>query len=154
MLLSICRESSPSEAKEPQAVAALQPACRDVRILLVEDNLVNQKVAQALLKKAGYGVTVAENGLDALDLLSLQPFDICLMDIQMPVMDGLTATAEIRRREGSGNRMPIIAMTANAMIGDRERFLGAGMDDYVSKPLDPANLYRVIERWAAVPVAN
>ncbi|RIX42022.1 MAG: response regulator [Rhodocyclales bacterium GT-UBC] len=105
-------------------------------VLLAEDNLVNQKLAVALLKKHGHRVTVAENGQIAFALSAQKSFDVLLMDVQMPVMDGLEATALIRQREASsGGHLPIIAMTANAMAGDRERCLAAGMDGYVSKPI-------------------
>ena len=111
-----------------------------------------------LLTKAGYEVVVANHGAEALALwseqsLGEQSFDLCLMDVQMPVMDGLTATSEIRRLEDPVRRLPIVALTAHAMSGDRERYLACGMDDYISKPLDPANLYAVIDRWVAVSLA-
>jgi CheY-like chemotaxis protein len=147
-LLAICQAPVDSPAKaEPRAQR--DPSRPSARILLVEDNLVNQKVATALLSKAGYSVVVAGDGARALELLGQQAFDVCLMDVQMPVMDGVAATAEIRRRENPRNRLPIIAMTANAMSGDRERYLTAGMDDYVSKPLDPRQLFATVERWLA-----
>jgi two-component system sensor histidine kinase/response regulator len=111
-----------------------------LRILLVEDNLVNQRVASRLLENQGHSVVIAENGRVALDVLDGSKFDLVLMDVQMPEMDGLTATAEIRRQEaGTGRHLPIVALTANAMKGDRERCLEAGMDGYVSKPVQ-ANL--------------
>jgi len=120
-----------------------------LRILLVEDGRVNQRVAVGLLEHRGHGVTVANNGLEALRLLdgeSRGDFDVVLMDIQMPEMDGFEATAAIRASERAGEpRLPIIAMTAHAMKGDRERCLAAGMDDYVSKPLQPAALYEAVE---------
>ena len=104
-----------------------------LQILLVEDNVVNQKVALRLLDKMGYGADVAVNGIEAIAALELQTYDLIFMDVQMPEMDGLTATREMRKR-GYG-RVYIVAMTANAMIGDREVCLGAGMDDYISKPI-------------------
>lgn len=107
-----------------------------LRILLVEDNLVNQKLALGILKKLGQQVTVANNGQEALELLQQPDFDLVLMDVQMPVMDGLVATREYRQREeGSGKRMPIVAMTAHAMKGDREMCFEVGMDDYLAKPI-------------------
>jgi CheY-like chemotaxis protein len=106
-----------------------------LRILLAEDNTVNQMVAVRLLQKRGHAVTVAANGKQALAALGKQPFDIILMDVQMPEMDGFEATALIRAREkDTGGHIPIIAITAHAMVGDRERYLDSGMDDYVSKP--------------------
>lgn len=123
-------------------------------ILLAEDNAVNQKVAATILERAGYQVTLASNGLQALALLAEQHYDLCLMDVQMPEMDGLTATREIRSREAGGSRLPIIAMTANAMTGDRDLCLEAGMDDYVSKPVTATSLKRTVERWLAAEVTR
>jgi CheY-like chemotaxis protein len=107
-----------------------------LQILLVEDNLINQKVALRLLENAGHSVIVAANGREALDWVLRHDFDLVLMDVQMPEMDGLEATMEIRRLEaGSPRRLPIVALTAHAMVGDRERCLEAGMDGYVAKPV-------------------
>jgi len=107
-----------------------------LNILLVEDNLINQKLASRLLEKAGHAVTVANNGKEAVDQVAVREFDLILMDISMPEMDGLEATQEIRRNESdSRRRLPIVALTANAMVGDRERCLAAGMDHYVTKPV-------------------
>ena len=117
-----------------------------LNILLAEDNAINQKVAVRLLEKKGHTVTVAENGLKALEMLELQHFDLVLMDMQMPGMDGVEATMAIRKRERtSGTHIPIVAMTANAMVGDKENCLQAGMDDYLSKPLSSKELYAMIE---------
>ena len=119
------------------------------RILLAEDGLVNQKVALGFLTKWGHQTLVANNGVEAVDLWQREPFDVILMDMQMPEMNGYEATAAIRSKEqGTGRRIPIVAMTAEAMKGDREHCLEAGMDDYISKPFEPESLYRVI---AAVP---
>ena len=114
----------------------LEEARRALNILLAEDNLVNQKLAVALLKKQGHQVTVAVNGAEAVKMSAAQPFDLILMDLQMPVLDGLAATKAIRQREAEGGKyLPIVAMTANVLAGDRERCLAAGMDGYVSKPI-------------------
>jgi signal transduction histidine kinase/ligand-binding sensor domain-containing protein/ActR/RegA family two-component response regulator len=116
-------------------------------ILLAEDNPVNQKLACLLLNKRGHAVVVAGNGIEALAALERQRFDLVLMDIQMPGMGGFEATAQIRARERlSGGRIPIIAFTAHALEGDRERCLELGMDDYVTKPVQPALLFAAIER--------
>jgi CheY-like chemotaxis protein/HPt (histidine-containing phosphotransfer) domain-containing protein len=125
------------------------PAGTKLRILLAEDGLVNQRVAIGLLKNHGHEVMVANNGREAVELLDRQPYDVILMDVHMPDMDGFEATAVIRKKEQqSGNRIPIIAMTASAMKGDRERCLAAGMDSYVSKPIDPEQLYKALEAIA------
>jgi CheY-like chemotaxis protein len=117
------------------------------RILLAEDGVVNQKVASELLTKRGHHVTLANNGEEALKKFREREFDLILMDIQMPVMDGFAATAAIRESEaGSQRHIPIVAMTAHAMTGDRERCLSRGMDTYVAKPFRPAELFRVVEQ--------
>jgi CheY-like chemotaxis protein len=122
-----------------------QPIFR-ARILIVEDNAINQMVAARLLEKLGCRVDVAANGREAVEMVGLLPYDAIFMDCQMPEMDGFEATQEIRTREGSGVHRPIIAMTANAMRGDRERCFEAGMDDYVSKPIRKADLTEALER--------
>ena len=118
------------------------------RILLAEDNLVNQKVAIALLQKAGHSVDVANNGLEAFEKIQEKPYGLVLMDVQMPVMDGFEATRRIRKWEAGKRHISIVAMTAHAMKGDRERCLEAGMDDYLSKPLNRQALFSAIDRWA------
>ncbi|MCC6139480.1 MAG: PAS domain S-box protein [Nitrospira sp.] len=119
------------------------------RVLLVEDNSVNREVSAGMLELIGYQVAVAENGRQALAASATEAFDLILMDCQMPVMDGFTATAAIRIREQDKNEphVPIIALTANAMDGDRERCLAAGMDDYLSKPFSQQSLAGVLARW-------
>lgn len=127
-------------------------------ILIVEDNIVNQKLAARLLDKMGYRADMAANGLEALDAVASIPYAAVLMDCQMPEMDGFEATRTIRQRETtqpqtvktnptSLSRLPIIAMTANAMEGDRDRCLAAGMDDYIAKPIKPAELKVILDRW-------
>jgi CheY-like chemotaxis protein/HPt (histidine-containing phosphotransfer) domain-containing protein len=120
---------------------------RSATLLVAEDNEVNQKVAVRMLERLGYGVEVADNGREALEACARRHYDAVLMDGQMPEMDGYEATRRIRDREPAGRRMPIIAMTASAMKGDREKCLEAGMDDYVSKPVTPEALEAVLQRW-------
>jgi CheY-like chemotaxis protein len=116
-----------------------------LRILLAEDSLVNQKLAVALLEKQGHWVTVVNNGSEAVDVSAREEFDLILMDVQMPIMDGFEACRSIRKRESAtGSHIPIIAMTAHALKGDRQRCLDAGMDGYVSKPIRVQELYTAI----------
>jgi len=134
----------------PPASRAASPA---LRILLVEDNAVNQKLALVLLRKLRHRVTLTNNGREAVQQLEKRSFDLILMDVQMPVMGGLEATAIIRKREErTAGHIPIIAMTAHAMAGDRERVLAAGMDDYVSKPIRFDELCKAIERFAPLAI--
>lgn len=123
-----------------------QRPTRSTSLLVVDDHSVNQQLAQMMLEQMGHRVNVVGDGQEALDALAQQSYDIVFMDCQMPEMDGFTATREIRRREGEGRHTPIIAMTANAMTGDRERCLEAGMDDYVSKPINIERLQEALER--------
>jgi len=120
---------------------------QNVHILLVEDNPVNQKTAKIMLNKAGYTVDVAENGLVAVEAVEKRTYDVILMDIQMPEMDGYEATRVIREREGESRHSTIIAMTAHSMQGDREKCLEAGMDDYLSKPINPPQMFDTIKNW-------
>ncbi len=127
-------------------VHSLRESRGRLKILLVEDNRVNQLVASRLLEKRGHAVTVANTGKMALEALNQNSFDLVLMDVQMPEMDGLTATQLLRKSEvGTGKHMPVVAMTAHAMVGDKERCLEAGMDGYVSKPIQITQLFEVIE---------
>jgi CheY-like chemotaxis protein len=151
---SILRALSHKESENESAQLATHPSrshcARRLQILLAEDNLVNQMLAVRLLEKRGHAVTVAGNGHETLAALERQSFDVVLMDVQMPEMDGLEATKSIRAKERStGGHVPIVAMTAGAMKGDRERCLEAGMDHYVSKPLLPKDLFDTVERLAA-----
>ncbi|HVW03090.1 MAG TPA: response regulator, partial [Planctomycetaceae bacterium] len=127
--------------------APLRPG--PLHVLLAEDNLVNQRLATRLLEKQGHSVVIAADGEDAYRAFEREPFDLILMDVQMPRCDGLEATRRIRQRERStGRHVPIIAMTAHAMKGDRERCLEAGMDGYVTKPIDPRELFNAIQKHA------
>jgi two-component system, sensor histidine kinase and response regulator len=124
----------------------LQRAATPLRVLLAEDNAVNRKVASKLLERAGHTVVAVEDGGRAVKLLESERFDLVLMDVQMPEMDGFEATACIRAREQStGERVPIIALTAHAMKGYREQCLAGGMDGHVSKPIQPAQLFALIQ---------
>ena len=118
------------------------------RVLVAEDNLVNQRVAARMLEKFGCRVDVVTNGLEAVEAAGRIAYHCIFMDCQMPEMDGYEAVTEIRRHEAqTGAHVPIIAMTANAMEGDRDRCLAAGMDDYVAKPVEPRTLRATLERW-------
>jgi signal transduction histidine kinase/CheY-like chemotaxis protein len=124
-----------------------------LRVLVAEDNPVNQRLATRLLEKRGHRVTVAANGQEALEVLNGDSFDLVLMDVQMPEMDGLEATANVRKREAStGKHQPIIALTAHAMKGDQERCLAAGMDGYLTKPIRPVELDAILQKYLALRV--
>jgi signal transduction histidine kinase/CheY-like chemotaxis protein/HPt (histidine-containing phosphotransfer) domain-containing protein len=120
---------------------------RGVRILLAEDNPVNQKVAEAILHKAGYPVTIVENGVDAVEALRSSSYNLVLMDVQMPEVDGIEATRKVREMEGNEQHTPIVAMTAHVMREDKERCLDSGMDDYIAKPIRPSELLDMVEKW-------
>jgi signal transduction histidine kinase/CheY-like chemotaxis protein len=128
--------------------------CAPLSILVAEDNVVSQKLVTALLKERGHAATLAATGLEVIDLVERRDFDLILMDIQMPEMDGLQATAEIRGRETlTGKHIPIVAMTAHAMAGDRERCLDSGMDGYIAKPIHPGELTALITGMTAQRIA-
>jgi CheY-like chemotaxis protein len=139
------------ETVEPAAPPPVRevPSGDGLRVLLVEDNPVNRLLAVRILEKTGCRVEVAENGAVAVQMTRERDYAAVFMDLQMPVMDGLQATRAIRKQEGAGPRVPIIAVTANAMPGDRETCLEAGMDDYLAKPLRPSDLVLALHRWCA-----
>jgi two-component system, sensor histidine kinase and response regulator len=144
----------PDDAAEPEPPPAptVTPPTNGNRgtVLLVEDNTMNQLVASRIVGKLGYRVEIAENGREAITALAEQPFDAVLMDCQMPEMDGYEATREIRQREAeTGAHLPVIAMTAAAMDGDREACLAAGMDDYITKPIRSEDIDQALDRWLA-----
>jgi CheY-like chemotaxis protein len=140
----------PAPVEAPSAAASSHASA--MHILLAEDNAVNQLVALRILEKAGHRVAVAKTGVEALLALEKDDFDAVLMDVQMPEMGGFEATAKIRERESRGAHVPIIAMTAHAMAGDRERCLEVGMDDYISKPIHAAGLLELLEKYRRQPV--
>ena len=137
--------SSVSEAVSELVEPELSIDVNSVKLLLVEDHNINQRVAMGILKGLGITADIAQNGQEAVQAVSQIHYDIILMDIQMPVMDGYEATHAIRQQEGDTHNV-IIAMTANAMQGDREKCLAAGMDDYISKPIKVEELVACIER--------
>jgi two-component system sensor histidine kinase/response regulator len=146
-VLASQRPAGPVDAPAPVAVDARVEALRGLRVLVVEDNDINQQVARELLEELGMVVDVAGDGAQAVAKVPAGGFDLVLMDMQMPVMDGLQATRAIRRTLPQGT-LPILAMTANAMSQDRQRCLDAGMDDFLAKPIEPADLVATLYRWA------
>jgi signal transduction histidine kinase/DNA-binding response OmpR family regulator/ABC-type amino acid transport substrate-binding protein len=148
-VLNISRDSeqkSVKKVKKETADISQVAHLKGSKILLAEDNEVNQLVAKRLLKNAGFDVSIANNGLEAVAMVQADSYDLVLMDIQMPEMDGLTATKTIRTLPGF-DKLPIVAMTAHAMSGDREMSLAAGMNDHVTKPINLAELYTTLNRW-------
>ncbi len=157
LVLSSKRIDARAENKRRSRLA-LPKTTRSLHILLAEDNEINQKMTRALLTRKGHSVDLASNGLEAVEAAKTNRFDLIFMDVQMPQMDGFEAAQVIRKMEQDGDlagqHIPIIAMTAHALHGDRQRCMDAGMDDYVSKPLDPRKVFQAIERWAdSVPPA-
>ncbi len=154
-LVGVLKLTPPAWLAGRRADAPPPPAPALLRVLLAEDNPVNQAVAVGMLQAAGHTARVVSTGRSVLDALAAEPFDVVLMDVQMPEMDGLEATAAIRAAEaGTGRRLPIIALTARAMAGDREECLRRGMDDFVAKPVQPRELYRVLGRLRPLPAAG
>ncbi len=148
-LARIYNQETASELTLDESVNSLSEGLKKInsaKLLLVEDNDINQEIGMELLKSEGFGVEIAENGLIALEKVQSGNFDLVLMDMQMPVMDGVTATKEIRKLE-KFKKLPIIAMTANAMDMDRDRCLAAGMNDFVTKPIEPEELWRALLKW-------
>ena len=148
------RDHTPSSELVTRHSLAEAKARVSTRILVAEDNLINQMVAARLLEKLGYRVDLVANGLEVLNALTDIRYAAVLMDCQMPEMDGFEATAEIRRREGPDDHLAIIAMTANAMAEDRDRCLAAGMDDYMSKPVQSSVLAEVLSRWVGASASR
>jgi len=154
ILVAIGGQSSITGSFEKTAIASRKSSFPK-SILLAEDSLINQKLAIGLLEKWGHHVTVANDGHEAVHLSGTKTFDLVLMDVQMPELDGLDATRAIRRREQlTGVHLPILAMTAHAMKGDRERCLEAGMDDYLMKPIRADQLFQALERIGAASVSS
>jgi CheY-like chemotaxis protein/HPt (histidine-containing phosphotransfer) domain-containing protein len=152
------------QAKEPQTGTlitrhSLAETCkREIRILVVEDNVINQKVTMAILEKLGYRTEIAANGYEALESLQNMPFDLIIMDCEMPEMDGYEATRRIRAWQHAEDKvlrqkgnLPIIAMTAHVLEGEREKCIEAGMDDFLSKPVKPQTLAELIKKWLSRP---
>jgi CheY-like chemotaxis protein len=158
MLLSVLSNRTLEGGTDPPPLLtryslASETGPRNLRILLAEDNAINQKIARALLEKRGHSVALAINGRQALEQWEQHSFDVILMDVQMPEMDGFEATGLIRQQEQiSGQRIPIIALTAHALKGDEERCLSAGMDSYVTKPIQAKQLFLAIESVLAKQV--
>jgi signal transduction histidine kinase/DNA-binding response OmpR family regulator/HPt (histidine-containing phosphotransfer) domain-containing protein len=150
-ILTVLSTTLPERTRLRNVSPSPAPRCIPrLRILLAEDNRVNQKLATSILEREGHSLAVAGNGKEALDFLESEPFDLVLMDVQMPEMDGFEATAAIREIEGAtGNHLPIVAMTAHTMKGDKERCLAAGMDSYVAKPINQQDLFQTIESVVA-----
>lgn len=147
------RLAQPDAARVISDADVLQRDYSETRILLVEDNEINREVAAGLFAERNAIIEIAENGLEALERVQAEEWDVVFMDMHMPVMDGITATVEIRKLKSSA-QLPIVALTANAMEGDREKCAQAGMNDFVLKPIDPAELWRALDQWVPEPAAK
>jgi CheY-like chemotaxis protein len=148
-VLQVAEALTGTSESTDRTTVAMSQASAALHILLAEDNTVNQKVAVRVLERRGHSVTLANNGAEAVTLWARETFDLILMDIQMPGMDGYEATTAIREVERTtGAHIPIVAMTAHAMTGDRDRCLAAGMDDYISKPIHMEELLQKVEQFS------
>ena len=146
ILMTMQKSSGPDGSPALITRHSVREARKRLKILLAEDNTVNQKLAVKILENMGHVVSVASNGKKALNILETDDFQVVLMDVQMPEMDGFEATAAIREKEKTtGAHIPIVAMTAHAMVGDRERCLDMGMDGYISKPISSKELERGVD---------
>jgi CheY-like chemotaxis protein/anti-sigma regulatory factor (Ser/Thr protein kinase) len=148
------KTNTPSETVSPRSKPSARHPENTVRVLVAEDNRVNQKVAVRMLERLGLRPDVANDGREAVELSGLSPYDVIFMDCQMPNVDGYAATAEIRRRQGPEGQVAIIAMTAEAMKGCREQCIAAGMDDYITKPVRLEEIAEVLQKWAPKAVPN
>ena len=153
--------TAPKPTRTPGKLDPTLASRLPLRVLLCDDNLINQKVATRLLQQMGYRSTIAGNGVEALAAIERAPFDLVFMDVMMPEMDGLEATQQIRARQRNRAQNPnfkspmiIVAMTASAMPGDRDKCLAAGMDDYLSKPVRPEDVRTIVERWGPNATAS
>jgi CheY-like chemotaxis protein/HPt (histidine-containing phosphotransfer) domain-containing protein len=147
-LSGVAAGASPEPVSTPKPASPARPTRPNgFRLLLAEDNAINRLLAATLLAGAGYAVDIAEDGLQAIEAIRCTNYDLVIMDVQMPKVDGVQATKAVRCLGDGKGRMPIIALTANAMAGDRELYLRAGMNDYVTKPLDPESFLRTVAAW-------
>jgi CheY-like chemotaxis protein len=143
-----CESQLPTPIPQKDTATAASRDQVDARVLIAEDNAVNQRLVRHMLERLGCRVDVAANGIEAVEMAAKFDYDMVFMDCFMPEMDGYQATAELRRRQGPGApRLPIVALTANAMVEDRQRCLDAGMDDYLSKPVTQDGMYQMLQRW-------